>query len=164
MALFEVQLESGLTLLYDSMKTQLIYGGQALSFEHLSRTILAREENPKQPFDFTNEVYQFPKKDKQIKNLKLQLGVNCNFKCKYCIQASGDSYMSKSVSFDDAVKLINALKDKLDLSGLKKIELWGGEPFVYWPLLESLFHILEKSLQIVLFGQYPTVLCCQSIR
>ena len=145
MALFEVQLESGLTLLYDSVKTQLTYDGQVLSFEHLSHTILAREENPKQPFDFTNEVYQFPKKDKKIRNLKLQLGVNCNFKCKYCIQASGDNYTSKAVSFDDAVKLINSLKSTLDLSCLKKIELWGGEPFVYWPLLEQLIPYLRKE-------------------
>lgn len=80
MALFEVQLDSGIILDYDSEKTQLIYNGQVLSFEHLTNNILARKENPKVPFDFSNAVYQFPKKDKKIRNLKLQVGINCNFK------------------------------------------------------------------------------------
>ena len=145
MALFEVQLESGITLEYDSEKTQLIYNGQVLSFAHLTNSILARKENPKVPFDFSNAVYQFPKKDKKIRNLKLQVGINCNFKCKYCIQASGDSYISKAVSFKDAVKLISDLKVILDLSELSKIEIWGGEPFVYWPLLEDLIPYLRQE-------------------
>lgn len=80
-------------------------------------------------------------KSHNIKTLKIQLGLSCNYSCEYCSQ--------RFVPHADetSAKDVDAFLDKLDnltfseQTGLR-VELWGGEPLVYWktivPLVEGI--------------------------
>lgn len=82
-----------------------------------------------------------------LKELRIQLGLNCNFRCKYCNQRVGSEIEKKirEVKLPDEVrvkKFIELLKkNKINP---KRIALWGGEPFVYWKLLKILVPELRK--------------------
>lgn len=73
--------------------------------------------------------------------LEIVLGNRCNFHCKYCSQTlfRGQCYDSKP---SDVAPFIQMLKE----SGLKcrRIQLWGGEPLVYWKTIELLVPELRK--------------------
>ena len=92
-----------------------------------------------------NEQRQVTKYKKQFKELRIQLGLNCNFHCKYCIGEHGGHNMKESkVSLPPKVavkNLITLLKDNQIKP--KHIVLWGGEPFVYWKYIELLVPALE---------------------
>lgn len=66
-------------------------------------------------------------------NLKIQLGLGCNYSCSYCSQGGQKAQLSATA---DAT----AFLDSLDwLTGEPdKIELWGGEPMLYWKKIEIL--------------------------
>ena len=81
------------------------------------------------------------KKTKENNLLEISLGFNCNFKCSYCSQnlLKNKAYSSKP---SDVQPFIQKLID----SGLEpsRIQLWGGEPFVYWKTMELLIPELRK--------------------
>ena len=82
-----------------------------------------------------------------LKELRIQLGLNCNFHCKYCNQAEGAAVEKKvhRIKLPDDVRvryLINQLKTH-DIKP-NKIALWGGEPLVYWKLIEKLVPPLRE--------------------
>lgn len=79
--------------------------------------------------------------------LKIQLGTKCNYTCEYCSQAA---HVDNSIDFTP--KNIDSFMEKLrhlNLSDVKTIEFWGGEPFVYWKTI--------KPLTIKLKEKYPHV-------
>lgn len=61
--------------------------------------------------------------------LKIILGQKCNYSCSYCLQDPLSE--QQTIGYDLSVF------DLLDLSSLKKIELWGGEPFIYWSYIKK---------------------------
>jgi uncharacterized protein len=72
---------------------------------------------------------------KDIKTLKIQLGLSCNYSCEYCSQRfvpHADETSSKHVE-----KFIKNL-DIWVKEPPKKIEFWGGEPLVYFKTLKPL--------------------------
>ena len=81
-------------------------------------------------------------KVKDVKILKIQLGLSCNYECTYCSQRFVPR--ADETNPNDVQEFIDRIENSLNLgdgSGVR-IELWGGEPFVYWktmkPLVESL--------------------------
>ena len=83
-----------------------------------------------------------PNKKKAENNLlEISLGFNCNFKCKYCSQnlLKNKAYSGKP---SDAYVLIEKLK-KCKLAPTR-IQLWGGEPLVYWKTIQVLLPELRK--------------------
>ena len=81
-------------------------------------------------------------KSRAPKVLKIQLGLSCNYSCSYCSQAHqiGDATLSKLTD-------VEAFLENLDswLEGApERIELWGGEPFVYWAKLKRLIPALAE--------------------
>lgn len=76
------------------------------------------------------------KKGNNINVLKIQLGLKCNYSCSYCLQSSeiADSTMTSNA---DTAKFLEDLYQWLT-STPKRIEVWGGEPFVYWSKLKTL--------------------------
>ena len=78
------------------------------------------------------------KKSRDAKVIKIQLGLKCNYACSYCNQAA------QPHDYDGSPKEVDAFFDKFqtwfnlgDGEG-KRIEFWGGEPFVYWKTLKPL--------------------------
>ena len=84
------------------------------------------------------------KKSNQVKTIKIQLGLSCNYACDYCSQR----FVSrpKETSKKDIEVFISKLSNLqlLDEPGAK-IEFWGGEPLVYWKTLRPLVDALDKK-------------------
>lgn len=81
------------------------------------------------------------------RELRIQLGLNCNFGCKYCNQRHGAELdkATHTIKLPDEVRVKNFIK-LLKKKNVKtqRIALWGGEPFVYWKLLQKLVPALRK--------------------
>ena len=73
--------------------------------------------------------------------LYINLGLKCNFACKYCHQNSfREATQVTSCTPTKARKLLEILRNRKDLNP-RAIAFWGGEPLVYW-----------KSIQVLLSG------------
>lgn len=86
------------------------------------------------------------KKSKNIRVLKVQLGLSCNYSCDYCSQRFVAH--AEETNKQDIESFLKKL-DNLEFSeeqGLK-IEMWGGEPFVYWKTMEPLTAELKKRFK-----------------
>ena len=77
---------------------------------------------------------------KDIKILKIQLGLSCNYSCEYCSQRfvpTAEETSSKHVD-----KFLENL-DSWMKETPKKVEFWGGEPLVYFKTLKPLAEALR---------------------
>ncbi len=81
-------------------------------------------------------------KSRAPKVLKIQLGLSCNYSCSYCSQAFqiGDATVSKLTDVDAFLSNLGAWLG----AAPERIELWGGEPFVYWAKLKRLIPALAE--------------------
>ena len=85
-------------------------------------------------------------KTRAVRNLKIQLGLKCNYACSYCNQASQPH--DSRAGLGDVQAFLRDLPIWFDGgtdgegSGVR-IELWGGEPFVYW----KTFRVLAGALR-----------------
>src|SRR5262249_48656065 len=84
----------------------------------------------------------------QIRTMKIQLGLSCNYSCEYCSQRfvphAGDGHPS------DVKKFVRNLD--LWLTGEpQQIEFWGGEPFAYWKTLKPLAEALRQKFTAASF-------------
>src|ERR1017187_2882077 len=72
-------------------------------------------------------------KSNDLKTLKIQLGLGCNYSCGYCKQAIHVN-ASEHSNMKDVTKFIAEfdLWCKTPKEDDIRIELWGGEPFVYF--------------------------------
>lgn len=80
-------------------------------------------------------------KTSDIRRLKIQMGLSCNYSCEYCSQRfvpHADETSKKDVgSF--LAKLPQWFDGGEDGKGQGvRIEFWGGEPFVYWKTFKPL--------------------------
>lgn len=79
-------------------------------------------------------------KSAKVRDLKIQLGLSCNYSCEYCSQRFVPH--AENGTPDQVEKFMRNLD--LWLEGEpEKIEFWGGEPFVYWKTLRPLAEALR---------------------
>lgn len=74
--------------------------------------------------------------------LKIQLGLQCNYSCSYCLQSSEipDATVSNVQDAEDFLASLDSwLKSKPN-----KIEFWGGEPFAYWKHMKVLVPAMRE--------------------
>lgn len=83
------------------------------------------------------------KKVHEIKILKIQLGLACNYTCSYCLQSAHVQTASKTTTADVDIFLKNL--DKWLEGTPSKVELWGGEPLLYWKKIEKLVPALRAK-------------------
>lgn len=121
-------------LFYDNMTSELFDpNGEKYIFEtkkHLRNDFFAVSEH-------TPGI-----KSNNIRVLKIQLGLACNYSCEYCSQRFVPN--SPETNKNHAEKFMNSL-DKWLFSVPERIEFWGGEPFVYWKTLKPLAEELRKK-------------------
>jgi uncharacterized protein len=74
--------------------------------------------------------------------LKIQLGLSCNYACSYCSQAFqiADATVSKLADVEHFL----AQLDGWITDAPEAIELWGGEPFLYWSKIKRLIPALAE--------------------
>lgn len=83
-------------------------------------------------------------KSQLVTHLKIQLGLSCNYACDYCSQRFVERAPETSKKDIDAfmAKLEHLQFD--EEKGLQ-IEMWGGEPLVYWKTLQPLTEALKQK-------------------
>jgi uncharacterized protein len=74
--------------------------------------------------------------------LKIQLGLSCNYSCSYCGQAA-EINAATVTKTADADEFLAGLDGWLE-GAPKRIEFWGGEPFVYFAKLKRLVPALRE--------------------
>lgn len=126
--IFELKTETK-TIRYDT----IAHSFDAQLPNDLVDEVVSSIDNKRECGDFTN------KKDK-VTNLKLLLGLKCNYSCRYCSQCFdrgiSNNKQPKSTTIDSVlVSTFNQYKN------IKNIELWGGEPLVYFKTLK---YVVEK--------------------
>lgn len=66
--------------------------------------------------------------------IRISMGNACNMGCSYCLQEPLST--GKNKQSNNAEVTIQHLRN-LDLSELEEIQLWGGEPFLYWRYIKT---------------------------
>lgn len=94
-------------------------------------------------------------KSRDIRRLKIQLGLSCNYSCSYCSQrfiphADSNNLPYVETFIDKMPKFFQGGEDGLG-KGVK-IEFWGGEPFVYWKTLKILAEKVREKYPNANFG------------
>ena len=122
-----------LTLIYDNTTNLLKTAqGNAYVFQNQNQqggSTCSTCEPPTEALRFSKD--DPAPKSRQVRVLKIQLGLSCNYSCDYCSQRfiERPKETSKKDIDDFMAKMENLTFD--EEQGLK-IEMWGGEPFVYW--------------------------------
>lgn len=108
---------------------------------------LGNYPRPKAPsFQIFSADKPLTKKGRLIRKLRIQLGMACNYNCKYCLQAAFRSSLDKV----PGPQGVDAFLEKIRSAGITltpsaAIELWGGEPLVYWKTLRVLIPRLREE-------------------
>lgn len=134
--LFKIRDKSNKIYYYDNI-TNVLHNVSEETWQKLKQQYLPlQNKGVVKPFDFNDKKYPFPKKQKHLSFLRIQVGLNCNFKCSFCTQSTG-KFENVPVSNKSHLDKFWEKFDEADISLTEKasIELWGGEPLVYWKTL-----------------------------
>lgn len=95
--------------------------------------------------DETEQKIKYPQRilSKSPEVIKVLLGNACNFRCKYCRQSVHNK--KEKINYETLNNFIDLLQHYLDLSNLRKVEFWGGEPLLYW---DEIQYLKNKFLNI----------------
>jgi len=80
-------------------------------------------------------------KSRRPRTLKIQMGLSCNYACSYCNQAFQINDATISTQ-GDVERFLAQLENWIEAAP-ERIELWGGEPLVYWAKLRRLVPALH---------------------
>jgi len=89
---------------------------------------------------------------RDLKLIKVQLGLSCNFECEYCSQRFVPN--SEETTHRDVDIFVKQMETWFDggTDGLGdgiRFEWWGGEPFVYWKTMKPLVEAVN--------ARYPNI-------
>jgi uncharacterized protein len=73
-----------------------------------------------------------------ITTLRILMGDRCNFSCAFCSHAISKGGIDESKQTEYVQKLFETI-DELNID-LKKVSLWGGEPFLYFNTMKTLIN------------------------
>lgn len=78
-------------------------------------------------------------KSRNITSLRIQMGMACNYRCQYCKQATHSHY-DPHADLADVERIISRFDAicTTDRNEPINIQLWGGEPLLYWPVMTRL--------------------------
>lgn len=92
---------------------------------------------------------RMPRGKGDVRVLKIQLGLSCNYSCEYCSQRFVPH--AEETHRDEAETFLSGLDDWLRTNP-ESIEFWGGEPFVYWKTLRPLAEALRDRFPKATFS------------
>lgn len=92
----------------------------------------------------------FHPKKKNLRKLKILIGLKCNFHCKYCPQREEERCLPRQI---DSIAFVPEFLKRLEkcIESVDEILFMGGEPFVYIKLLGPLAKGLRKLYPNVRF-------------
>jgi uncharacterized protein len=86
------------------------------------------------------------KKSKQVRIVKIQMGLSCNYSCDYCSQKFVERPRETTPKdIENFMELFNNLEFD-EQQGLR-VEFWGGEPFVYWKTMKPLAEAIADRFE-----------------
>jgi len=74
--------------------------------------------------------------------LRILLGHACNYSCGYCMQKDIGNPTERPENFW-MPSFIESINTHLNLEQLERVELWGGEPFLYWNDMMAIMKLLD---------------------
>ena len=134
---FKIINKDGTEWLFDNMSNKIIPLSGAPSNIDISKTLY--------PYKGTRTAFPVltAGKNRKVKKLRIQVGISCNYKCSFCLQ--GNSKMSSPVVLENGIQRFFEMLDRqVEIDPRAKIELWGGEPLVYWKSLRILIPELRR--------------------
>lgn len=118
--------------------------GEAFYYDNERNTILDANKIPVgKESTLLAKAPSFEKADAP-RTIKVLLGHGCNYSCSYCLQKDigNPSERPKNIMTKE---LIKKMRQHLDLSKVTRIELWGGEPLLYWPDIVEIITALDHE-------------------
>ena len=88
--------------------------------------------------------YATRKKHNKPAAMRILMGHACNYSCTYCMQKDIGN-PNELPKRDQLGAFFDSVNAKLDLSDLHRVELWGGEPFLYWNDMVELMKFFDKE-------------------
>jgi uncharacterized protein len=76
--------------------------------------------------------------------LRILLGHACNYSCSYCMQKDIGNPSERPLNIFTG-QFLRQVTENLDLSKLERVELWGGEPFLYWKDMMKIMKGLDRE-------------------
>ncbi len=76
-------------------------------------------------------------------HLQVLLGLNCNLKCKHCLNDSGPGIKSVNLAEHDKALIISEL---LENKNIDKLGFSGGEPLLYTDAIQNLVELISAGL------------------
>jgi len=135
-------------LLYRPHTSELLWEGTG---ERIDLSAVGTNYDPEPP-EWTQAEIVSPdnpgRKGREIRTLKIQLGLKCNYACTYCNQ--GAQPHETGGKLEDVQAFLRKLPTWFDGGGSGdgegvRIEFWGGEPLVYWKQLRVLAGALRSA-------------------
>ncbi len=77
-------------------------------------------------------------------HLQILLGLNCNFKCKHCLNESGPGIKSVNLAEHDIDLIMNELVENKNIN---KLGFSGGEPLLYVDAIQKLVELIGTELK-----------------
>lgn len=135
MNLIKFELENNIPFLYDAEENSLYEENlEPISAKFLDESYIS----------FAKETYKTRKKSNKVRALRILMGHACNYSCTYCMQKDigNPNELPRRNNLD---QWFNNIKSNLDLTELNRIELWGGEPFLYWNDMVPLMQFFDRD-------------------
>jgi uncharacterized protein len=132
---------------YSHFKTQ---SGKNIFYYNNDNILFNENLQPINSFNYSDDHIQYAKqnhgvtfKSNKPQALRIQLGHACNYSCTYCMQKDigNPDERPKRDRLDD---FFDSIRKNLDLSNLYRVELWGGEPLLYWNDIVPLMKFLDS--------------------
>jgi uncharacterized protein len=129
-------------------------GSNERLFYYDNETSVLTDDRGRQICDETKKLYsnarpaqstsvEAPSGKADIKILKIQLGLACNYSCQYCSQNTHRAPKVEGHPRDVDVFMRNL--DTWLIGSLSRIEFWGGEPFAYFKTLKPLAEAMRAK-------------------
>jgi radical SAM protein with 4Fe4S-binding SPASM domain len=131
--------ESGIDFFYDNVDNKL--------FETTGEEITVFKQDPAIWDSYrvaASENYGSRQKHNKPVALRILMGHACNYSCTYCMQKDigNPDELPRRKTLDT---FFDQVRENLDLSNLMRVELWGGEPFLYWNDMMELMRFFDNE-------------------
>ena len=150
--------ERELILNYDNETSALTYGKNTCGFA-IGEDVIPKEEKTELSLDrqpmLTDEGWKpfFKMSDgkRDLKRIKIQIGMKCNYSCEYCSQRfvprNPDDSFTNQEELESQEQIDNFIDrfDSLDTNERLHFELWGGEPFLYFDKMKHITKLLHEK-------------------
>ena len=99
--------------------------------------------DPLNPYVSDPSRFNSVKKSDKPETLRVSLGQACNYSCSYCSQRDLGDPTERPPRLASAT-FVDTLHRNLDLDGISRIELWGGETLLYWNDIVNIMDNLDR--------------------